>query len=292
MQLLDTVLLAALHGLTEVLPVSRSGHTAVAGLWFGPVEAAGALFGVLQLGTALALGAAARARLSDAMSEGVRAIARPSLFRTSDGAKDAAALAVAGATSIAVGAALRPYFEVWSAAPFAVGLGLVVTGLAVASLSRAPSPHRKTLDLKAAFAVGVVHGAAMFPGASRVGAALALLLWFGVRPTRALDLAMLMTIPSLLGAFAASLIAGGPLASGLVSFDLVVLGLVVASVSAAIGVSFLRALVMMRRVGALALWIIPLGLATIAYARALPSAARADPPPTTKAAMIERGSDE
>jgi undecaprenyl-diphosphatase len=116
----------------------------------------------------------------------------------------------------------------------------------------------------------MAHGAAAFPGASRVGAALTLLLWLGLRPGRALDLALLMTIPSLLATFARA--AFGPSPSG-APLGVISLGLVIAFVSTAIGVAVLRSLAARRRVGVLALWIIPLGLATIAYARALPSAA-------------------
>ena len=95
---------------------------------------------------------------------------------------------VASIVSIVVGALVRPYLEMWSGAPVAAGLGMVVTGAAGASVSLAPKPHRKAPTLAGAIAVGLVHGAAAFPGASRVGAALTLLLWLGVKPGRALDL--------------------------------------------------------------------------------------------------------
>ena len=60
MRLVDTVLLAALQGITEVLPVSRSGHTAVARLWLAPGAPGEALEGVLHLGTAIAMAVLAR----------------------------------------------------------------------------------------------------------------------------------------------------------------------------------------------------------------------------------------
>jgi undecaprenyl-diphosphatase len=73
-------------------------------------------------------------------------------------------------------------------APIAVGLGLLTTGLALASVVFAPKPRGDAfvgLSLPAAAAVGAVHGLAIFPGASAVGAALTLLLWSGVKPARA-----------------------------------------------------------------------------------------------------------
>lgn len=273
MRVLDTVLLAALSGITEVLPVSRSGHEAVARLWLGGSSAGLALAGTLQLGTALAIGVVARDRLFDLIGEGVRAVARPSLFRTSDGAKDAAALFVGASASLAVSSLLRSYVEILSDAPIAVGLGLLLTGLSVLGVGLAPRPHRKTPSFVGALIVGVAHGAASFPGVSCVGAALTALLWLGVRPGRALDLALLMTVPSLLVGFARAASSARGVAGSGASLGQIMLGLVVAYVAASVGAALLRSLLASRRVGALAIWVIPLGLATIAYARALPSAA-------------------
>ncbi len=112
----------------------------------------------------------------------------------------------------------------------------------------------------------MAHGIAAFPGASRVGAALALLVWMGVKPGRAVELAFLLTVPVLLFAFARG---GGGTAESL-DTSAIVLGLVLAFVGAAVGCEAVRSLAERRRVAALALWTIPLGLATIAYAHALP----------------------
>jgi undecaprenyl-diphosphatase len=270
MRLVETVLLSALQGVTEVLPVSRSGHAAVARIFLMPGEGASLLEGVLHLGTAVAIGVLARRRLAEALAEGVRGIARPALFKTSEGAHDAAVLALASFASLLVGALLKPYMEVWGSAPVAVGMGLIVMGIGLASVGLAPRPHRSAPTLGGALAVGVAHGLAAFPGASRVGAALLLLLWLGVKPGRALDLSLLLTAPGLVLAFAQAALGMRGAADAGIDMGTAALGLVIAFVSAAIGAAAIRALLAKRRVGALALWMIPLGLATLAYARALP----------------------
>ncbi|MCK6587842.1 MAG: UDP kinase [Polyangiaceae bacterium] len=270
MRLLDTVLLSALQGLTEVLPVSRSGHGAVARLWLTSDEGALTLEGVLQLSTAAAAAMIARRRLAAALSQGVRAIARPTLFRTAPGAQDAVALVLAMAVSLVVGAAARPYGEVFRGAPIAVGLGLLTTGLALASVVFAPKPRAEALSMPAAVFLGAVHGLSVFPGASGVAAALTLLLWLGIKPARAIDFALLISIPSLVVAFAKSL-AGVAAHSNGGGLDLgtVAMGCVVAFLCATLAGSALRALLARRKLAALSLWLIPLGLAMCAYARAL-----------------------
>lgn len=270
MRLLDTVLLSALQGLTEVLPVSRSGHGEVARLWLAPDEGALLLEGVLQLSTAAAAGVIARKRLAAALSQGVRGIARPVLFRTAPAAQDAAALVIATAVSLTVGALVRPYGEVFRGAPIAVGLGLLTTGCALASVMFAPKPRAEALSMPAMIAVGAAHGLSVFPGASAVGAALTLLLWLGIKPARAVDLALLLSIPSLGVAFARSLTEVAAYSGGAgLDFGTVAMGCVVAFLSATLAGGALRALLARRRLPTLSLWLIPLGLAMCAYARAL-----------------------
>lgn len=283
MPLFSLAVLAILQGLAEALPVSPSGHGAVARLWLDPGSDAAGLDALLSLGIALALGVASRRRLSAALGEGVRAISRPALFRASPGARDAALILVGSAVSLAVSHLASPLAERWSDSPTAIGLGLIATGLALASTLAAPfpglgrrplAPRRRNLDLPeppsplAMIAVGAAHGLAVLPGASRVGAALTLLLWIGVRPGRALDLAFLITLPSLIAAFAAGVsahTAGAGLDAGAV-----VVALLLTFLAAILATMALREILDRRRLGALALWIIPLGLAMLAYARALP----------------------
>jgi undecaprenyl-diphosphatase len=267
--LVDVVVLAAVQGVAEALPISATGHGAAARLWLGTDRGALALEGALQLATAAALAIAARRRLAAALGDGVRAIARPALLRTSPGARDAVLLVAGSAVSLSVAAALRPYVEVWSQAPLALGLGLLGTGVALASTAFAP-PRTEVPTLAGMIAVGLAHGFAVAPGGSRVGAALVLLLWLGVRPARALDLAFLVSVPGLV---ATGLRGLGALGAAETEAGVAMAGLLIAFLSASAGAAALRALLERRLTVALALWVVPLGLATLAYARALPGAA-------------------
>ncbi|WP_235879756.1 undecaprenyl-diphosphate phosphatase [Polyangium aurulentum] len=267
--LYEVTLLAGIQGLAEALPVSRSGHDAVAWLWLEPGRRAATLEGLLHLGTASALLVAARQRLLAALGEGLRAIARPALLRTSPPAHDAATLVIAACASLVVRVVLRPFVELWSPAPIALGVGLVITGFALASTRFAPRPHTDAPSLPLAGLLGLGHGLGALPGASDVGAALVLLAWMGVRASRALDLALGLSALTLLAAFgeaaAAAWRGGTGLATGAVT-----LGLVTAFLGATIAAGLLRALLARKSLPLLALWVVPLGFATLAYARVLP----------------------
>ena len=264
MPLLHLVVLAALQGLAEALPVSRSGHVVAARLWLEPGGSARSLEAVLCLGTALGLLFAARRRLVPALGEGVRAVARPSLFRESKPARDALVIAISTGISLAISALALPRVEAIGDAPTATGFGLVVTGLALASTRLAPRPHLDSPPLFGAALVGVAHGIAVFPGASRVGAAITVLLWIGVRPGAAVDLALTLTAPLLAASFLQASTRGG------LDAGVVIAGVILAAITAVLGGALLRSLASARRAHSLAFWVIPLGLAMLAYARALP----------------------
>lgn len=261
-------LLATLSGFAEALALSSSGHAAVAKLWIEPGAIPAQVESVTQLGAAAGLVLATHRRLGSALGEGVRAVARPSVFGGSLATLDARTLVIGVAVSVAMGSFAIPRAETWAGSPTATGLGLAVSGLALASTALIPrfapsaEPGRRTPSMIGAAIVGLAHGLAVFPGASRVGAALTVLLWIGVLPLRAIDLAFLLTAPSLVIAFARG--AKGGLGAGTIAiaFTLSLLGALLASEA-------LRALAPRRRFGLLALWLVPLGLAMLAYARAL-----------------------
>ncbi|MFT3766326.1 MAG: undecaprenyl-diphosphate phosphatase [Minicystis sp.] len=270
MPLFHVAVLAVLAGVTEALAVSPSGHGVVARLWLDPGAVPAKIEAFIALGAALGLLLAARRRFAGAIGEGVRAVARPALFGASLPAQDALTLLVGSTVSVLVSYVTLPRVSMWMASPTATGLGLCASGLALAStglVARVAGPDgpmsQRRASLSGAVIVGVAHGLAVFPGASRVGAALTVLLWIGVRPTRAVDLATLLTVPALLGTFLRGAHAGVGTATIALTISLAFLGALVAG-------EVLRGLAFRRRVGVLALWTIPLGLAMLAYARALP----------------------
>lgn len=275
MPLPQVVILAALQGLAEALPISSPAHGAVARLWMEMGAPSPVLAAVLQLGAALGLMVAARRRLLAVL----RAFAHPEHFGTSPDARDAAVLTLGVGVSLTVSLLVSPRVELWGEPPAATGLGLLLTGLGLASTAlarglpegparRAPAAPPTAPSLPAAALVGLIHGLAIFPGASRVGAALVLLLWLGVRPARAIDLAFLLSVPTLLLRVVQGLGRGG--AGGALDNGTLASGLLFAFLAALLAAALLHRLGERRRVGALALWLVPLGLALLAYARALP----------------------
>ena len=115
--------------------------------------------------------------------------------------------------------------------------------------------------------IGIAQGLAVLPGLSRSGSTIAIALFLGVRPARAFELSMLMSLPAVLGAILLEIPRAmeGPFPGIPALF-----GATVAMVTGVFALLVLRRVVMRGRFGWFALWVAPLTLATLALAVAWP----------------------
>jgi undecaprenyl-diphosphatase len=282
----EALVLGAIQGATEFLPISSDGHVALAQMLFGDGREASAgevdlaLTVLLHAGTLGATLVVLRKRVMCALEEGLRGLARPSLWRETRGGRDAVAVLVATIPTVIIGLALRPSVKAWSGSPAVIGGCMLISAAAVAStaVTSEPEAPRDTLrDARAdtpgdppglwgSLLVGLAQGLAVLPGLSRSAMALTALLWLGVRRERAFELAFMMSIPAVLGA----IVLEGRFAFHGTDAAALILGTAVAF---ALGTAFLRA---MRRIvigGKLALfafYLVPLAIATLAWGYARP----------------------
>jgi undecaprenyl-diphosphatase len=265
MDLLVTAAFAALHGFTTVLPISESGHRVAASLWIDDGAHFEGLWLAAQLGTFAALLSAVWRRLGRAVSEGLRGIARPHVLQRSEGGRDAVALMIGSICAAATAWALADLRSHVNETPFVAALGLLATAAALACTVLAPPARRLAPTAFGALVVGVAHGLAILPGASRLAAAFVVLRWLGVGGWRAAEAAMMITLPVM-----ALEIALGVLRPGVREIDVgsAALVLTLALVAGSLGASVWRTLCHKHRTFWLSLWLVPLALALLAYGRA------------------------
>lgn len=260
-------LLGLLQGITEFLPISSDGHLALAGILFGVKDAGLALTVLLHTGTLLATSIILRQRLGTAVMDGVKALGAPRLFRTTAGGQDALFVIVASIPTAIIGFSARAYVEQWSASPFVVGLGFLLTALLLVSTAFAKSGVVEHPSAKAALLMGIMQGIAVLPGVSRSGLTIATALFLGVARPRAFELSMLMSVPAVLGAVLLEL---PHMAGDISNLPAAVLGAVVACISGMGAMMWLRRIVVGGLFPWFALWVFPLAIATLAMARAWP----------------------
>ena len=261
--------------------MSSDGHMALAQMLLGE-ETSRAFGAVARGGTLGATLLVLRKRALWSLEEGLRGIARPSLWRETPGGRDALTILVATVPTAIVGLALRRSAEAWSSSPAVIGGCLLLSAAAVASTSVASSAHRPGTAERdvptviGALIVGLAQGATVLPGLSRSAMTLAALMWLGVRAERAFELSFLMAIPVLAGtaildaidAIDAHAGAGAAAFSG--DAPALIAGAVAAFVVGLVALSAVRRIVIGGKLPLFAFYLVPLAIATLAWGYARP----------------------
>lgn len=187
---LSAILLGCLQGLTEFLPVSSSGHLALAQLLLPAFQQPGLVFEVaLHLGTTAAVLVLEWRRLWDA-------------FRGRYLVRLAGQLVVATVATAAIALPLRRAAEHAFDHPLAVSAGLALTGVLLLFVTRLDGGRWGPADMpwRAALLVGLAQGVAVMPGISRSGATIVAGVGGGLERRWAADFSFLLSVPAVLGA--------------------------------------------------------------------------------------------
>jgi undecaprenyl-diphosphatase len=190
MSLALALALGLLQGLTEFLPVSSSGHLALAQLALPGFEQPGVLFdALLHLGTAGAVVVFERQQLRRWLT-------------TSDGHRLLLLLGLGTIATALVALPLRRLVHGAFSSPLVVGCCLVLTGVVVSATRWLGGGERGEGETRwfHAVAIGLVQGMAVFPGISRSGSTIAAGLVSGCQRRWAARFCFLLSVPAIAGA--------------------------------------------------------------------------------------------
>ncbi|HEY5673626.1 MAG TPA: undecaprenyl-diphosphatase UppP [Malonomonas sp.] len=261
MDILHAALLGLVQGLTEFLPVSSSGHLAIAQHFLPGFEQPGLLFDVLlHAATTLAVIIFFRKDVWKLLS---------CFFR-----KDAYALddrhtfwmIVLGSIPTAIiGFSGKDFFEGLFENLLVIGCMLLLTAMLLIVAEKTRKDGRNLTQLKAndALLVGIVQGFAIIPGISRSGSTIACLLLRGIDGESAARFSFLLALPAVGGAMLLSLkdldqVSGADLpAYGI--------GALVAFVSGLFAIRILMDVVRRKRLVGFAIYCLLVGSGVIGY---------------------------
>jgi len=182
------ILLGAIQGLTEWLPVSSSGHLALAQHYFG--WAAPVAFDVmLHFGTLLAV-----------IAYFWRDIKGLFYYRAK-GLQYLFLIVAALIPTAVIGLSFKSVFESMYSQPLLIAVALVITGVFLIVAERFSQPSQEP-DVGSAFLVGLAQGVAVAPGISRSGATIGMGLLSGFKREEAARFSFLLAIPAVIGAAA------------------------------------------------------------------------------------------
>jgi undecaprenyl-diphosphatase len=192
------MVLGVLQGLTEFLPVSSSGHLALAEYFFG-IETPGVTFEVLvHFGTALAVIWFFRRRVASILIAILGFLVRREYDAPE--ARLAFHLVVATIPAAIIGFLLEDVVGRFFGSPIVVSFLLLLTGCVLWLTKLFEEGVRVEERTKDAILIGIAQAAAILPGISRSGATISAGLALGMDRTKAAEFAFLLSIPVILGA--------------------------------------------------------------------------------------------
>ncbi len=206
MTLLSSVLLGLIQGVAEFLPISSSGHLAIAEHLMGAHVEVPEFFDVLlHLGTLAAVFVAYWADVRDMILEffgGVRDLARRTTPNPVPAARRLILLIIVGTLPLFVVLPIKDLVEGLADSMFFVGGALIATGFLLFASDRVKKGRKneKTATLVDVLLVGVAQAVATCPGISRSGTTITAGCFVGFDRKFAVRYSFLMSIPAILGA--------------------------------------------------------------------------------------------
>jgi len=180
----DYIILGALQGFTEFLPVSSSGHLALAQHILGIKEGQLALSVFMHLGTVCAL----------------FVFFFRDILATLKDPKTLLRLLLTTAITGCIGLAGKDIFEQLFSSPSAIAFSLLITASLLIAASRFMQGQRSDFSSTDALTLGLTQGLAVVPGISRSGTTIATLLFRGLTRKRAFVVSFLAGLPAMAGA--------------------------------------------------------------------------------------------
>jgi undecaprenyl-diphosphatase len=208
MTVLQAILLGALQGLTEFLPVSSSGHLALLQQFFGLHEPALIFDLFVHIATLFAVVLMYRRDIWALVTAWFRPSSSHALSHNpEDDAQHASArrlgilLIVANIPTALIGFTFESTFARLFTIPWAIGLALIATGTLLWCVKQfVIRPGKTDIGVAHALLLGCVQGLAITPGLSRSGSTIAAALLCGIPRDMAARFSFLMGIPAILGA--------------------------------------------------------------------------------------------
>lgn len=237
------ILLGILQGATEFLPVSSSGHLVLAQKMLGLTEPELAFDILLHLGTLFAVLLFLRREVSEILAS---VLHRDPVFRKGVwGRRDILLLVVSSIPTAVIGFAFHDSVKE-GVTLRGVGIRYLVLTvfLLVSNLRFRQKMDPERIDLWEALAIGIMQGAAVFPGLSRSGSTISLALVLGIGASRSAKYSFFISIPAILGAAVLHLHKGG---SALLGFFPSALGFLLSFVVGYIALTLVERLVIRGR---------------------------------------------
>lgn len=264
MSFLESFFLGAIQGLAEFLPISSSGHLAVAKEFLNLSEVPLLYDIILHLATLLAVVLVYHKTIWRLITVAVRFVFRKTDESDKEDLRFILAIIVATFFTGLLGILLKDVVE--NLHVKYISLLFVVTGFVLLFSDKiAENKNRdNTIKLRSAVIVGVVQGIAVFPGISRSGSTMAAGLFSGISRNKVAEFSFILSIPAILGALVLQLVGSETLKMNVTPFQLAI-GFLTAFVTGVISLKLLTELLKKAKTKIFSFYLIPMGIILFCY---------------------------
>jgi len=260
MDIIDSIILGIIQGLTEFLPVSSSGHLELGKAILGDnsVPEESLLFTVvLHFATALSTIVIFRKDIIDIIT----GLFKPGI---NEDQRFAGKIIISMIPAVFVGLFFEKQLEqLFGGNIMLVGCMLLVTALLLFLADKAKNTEKK-VGFKDAFIIGISQAIAMLPGISRSGATISTSVLLGNDKTKAARFSFLMVVPLIFGKIAKDLV-GGDLSFESQNITALGAGFIAAFVSGLFACTWMIALVKKSKLSYFAIYCVIVGLIAIGF---------------------------
>ncbi len=204
MDVLESIVLGVIQGLTEFLPVSSSGHLELAKAILGDTsvpEESLTFTVVLHFATALSTLVIFRKEVAEILKGLFQ-------FKWNDELKFSLKIIISMIPAVIVGLLFEEQLESFFGGKILlVGVMLLVTALLLLFADKAKNTNKEVSFLNAVI-IGVSQAIAMLPGISRSGATISTSVLLGIDRTRAARFSFLMVVPLIFGKIGKDILGG------------------------------------------------------------------------------------
>jgi undecaprenyl-diphosphatase len=195
--LLQSIVLGVVQGLTEFLPISSSAHQRIVPAFLGWEDPGAAFTAITQLGTEAAVLIFFRRDLWSIATKWLRALRDRSL-RSHPDVRMGWYLIVATIPIGILGYAFQDQIETGGRDLWLIGTTLVVFGLILGFADRVGSHERdvEQLSTRDGIAIGLAQSLALIPGVSRSGATMSAGFFLGLNRPAAARFSFLLAVPA------------------------------------------------------------------------------------------------
>lgn len=264
MNLLESFFLGILQGVAEFLPISSSGHLAVAKSLLHVQDVPILYDIILHLATLLSILIVYGKTVWRLLCTAVRFILRKTTDADKSDLNFIAAILVATFFTAFIGFALKDIVELLPVN--IISLLFIVTGILLLLCDKI-AENKSTdslLPMRSAAIVGIVQGLAVFPGISRSGSTISAGLFCGISRDRIAEFSFILSIPSILGAFILDAAGNNAAALNVGAAELAA-GFGAALITGVISLKLLTKVLQKAKLKVFSFYLIPLGIILFCY---------------------------